>query len=385
MNTLDRFIARQFAFNMVVLLVLLFSFVVTVDATFNIKRFLDAADDVFKASGEPDPGWVRHSAVTLLLIGDFWWPMLLQLFNHLAGIVLVGAMGFTLTQLVRHREMVAVLASGVSLFRLARPLFIVALAVSALQLLNQEIVIPRLAERGLLNRDQGDAGKRNWGSLPIPPTRDGEGRIFYAKEFKPALGSMEHVSIWERDENKRALRRISADLALHVVDKNGSGWKLPDAVVESLEMPADGVPPPRIAPPADMTIYTDIDPQTLLVRRYVGFGQSLGFAQIGKLLASANIDDAMHERLERARWGRFSSVLTNLLGLVIVMPSFLLREPRGMLTQSLKAAPVALAALLGGVLGSQAAIPGLPAAFAVFIPVLVLAPLAVASFTSIKT
>ena len=193
------------------------------------------------------------------------------------------------------------------------------------------------------------------------------------------------VHVWERDENGRALRRISADLAEHVTDEEGSGWVLSGAVVESLEMAASGTPPPRVAPPTTIRIDTDVDPKTLLVRRYAGFGQSLGFGQISRLLASPTIDDAMRDRLERARWGRFSGVATNLLSLVLVMPFFLLREPRGMLAQSLKAAPIALGALLGGVLGAQAAVPGLPAAFAVFIPVLVLAPLAVASFSSIKT
>jgi lipopolysaccharide export LptBFGC system permease protein LptF len=385
MNTLDRFIARQFAFNLLVLLVLLFSFVVTVDATYNIKRFAEAATGALKASGETDPGWVRHSAMTVLLIADFWWPMLLQLFNHLAGLVLVGAMGFTLTQLVRHREMVAVLASGVSLFRLSRPFFVIALGVCTLQLLNQEIIIPRLAESGLLSRDQGDAGKRDWGRVVVRPTRDGEGRIWYAKEFIPSLGHMTGVHVWERDSSGRATRRISADLAKYVTDSAGSGWELTGAVVEPLEMGEAGKPAPRAGPPTTIRVNTDIDPKTLLVRRYAGFGQSLGFTQISKLLASPTIDDAMRERLERARWGRFSAVATNLLSLVMVMPFFLLREPRGMLAQSLKAAPVALGSLLGGVLGSQAAVPGLPAAFAVFIPVLVLAPLAVASFSSIKT
>jgi lipopolysaccharide export LptBFGC system permease protein LptF len=339
---------------------------------------------VLKESGESDPGSVRRSMMTVLLVADLWWPRLLQLFNYLSGLVLVGAMGFTLTQLVRHREMVAVLASGVSLFRLARPLFAVALAVSVLQILNQEVVIPRLAERGWLTRDHGDAGKRDWGAVEVSPTRDGEGRIFFAREFNPTLGTMKFVHIWERDEKGRATRRISADLAEYKEDVKK--WKLSSAVVESLEMASpSGTPPPRIAPPSEMWISTDIDPKTLLVRRYAGFGQSLGFRQISTLLASPTIDDAMYERLERARWGRFSGVATNLLSLVLVMPFFLLREPKGMLTQSLKAAPIAVGAMLGGVLGSQVAVPGLPAAFAVFIPVLVLAPLAVASFASIKT
>jgi len=56
-----------------------------------------------------------------------------------------------------------------------------------------------------------------------------------------------------------------------------------------------------------------------------------------------------------------------------------------MVVQSLKGSPVAITALMGGVLGASATIPGVPVPLGVFIPVLVLAPIAVASATSVKT
>ena len=83
------------------------------------------------------------------------WPILL-------GVVLIGGMGFTCAQLVRHRELVAVLASGVSLRRIARPILIVAIMLIGLQALNQELVLPRIAP--LLTRDHGEAGKRGLGA-----------------------------------------------------------------------------------------------------------------------------------------------------------------------------------------------------------------------------
>jgi hypothetical protein len=46
---------------------------------------------------------------------------------------------------------------------------------------------------------------------------------------------------------------------------------------------------------------------------------------------------------------------------------------------------VGIISLLGAVLGAAAPVPGLPPALAAFLPVLVLAPIAVGSLTAMKT
>jgi hypothetical protein len=63
----------------------------------------------------------------------------------------------------------------------------------------------------------------------------------------------------------------------------------------------------------------------------------------------------------------------------------LTREPRNMVVQSLKCAPVAVGSLLGSTLAILAPIPGLPVELGVFLPVLALLPVAIAGATSIKT
>ena len=52
MTTIDRYIARQYLFNVVALLVLLCSFVVTVDVTLNLDRFMDRAEAIEKESAK---------------------------------------------------------------------------------------------------------------------------------------------------------------------------------------------------------------------------------------------------------------------------------------------------------------------------------------------
>src|SRR5204862_5967284 len=91
------------------------------------------------------------------------------------------------------------------------------------------------------------------------------------------------------------------------------------------------------------------------------------------------------ERLERAGLGRVSTMCSNLLTLLIAMSFFLTREPKQMLFQSLKCAPIGIVSLMGAVLGTAATVPGVPAGLSVFIPTMVLVPVAVAMVSRVRS
>jgi len=310
---------------------------------------------------------------------DLWWPRLLQLFNFLLGLVLAGAMGFTVTQLVRHRELVAMLAGGISLRRVARPIVVVAIAATAVQVLNQELVLPRIAP--LLNRDHGDAGKREWTAFEVKLPKDGQGRLYFARHFDPERGEVTNLHIWERDAEGRAIRRISADRA---VWRDGA-WRLENPREVPLDITAAHGAAAAERPSSVTSIQTDMDPTTLLVKRYAGFSQSLSWRQIGQMVDSPLTDAQMRNRLEHIRWGRVSLMISNILALIITLPFFLMREPRNMVVQSVKCAPVGIIAMMGAVLGSAVPLPGLPPALGVFLPVMILIPIAIAVIAYIKT
>ncbi len=417
MTTLDRYIARQFLFNVMALMVLLFCFVVTVDVTLNLDRFMGRAEEIERqsaaASARPvgpavsanpaaqahapappfppapvKPSAVRKGVLTALLVFDLWWPRLLQLFNYTIGLCLVGAMGFTFTQLVRHREMVAVLAGGISLYRLLVPVFVVAIAMMALKTINQELVIsnPRVAP--LLARDPGDAGNRDLSTFRVQLVADGRGQVWFAGEFEPRTNVLTNVDIWRRNSSGVVTSRVSADEARW---RGGGVWDLVNPRVSSMEMGRAGSVGPggvggarvRTEPPTQ--IETDLEPSTLLFKEFASYRQCLSWGQIGEMLGSPQLKADLREELQRIRWGRISTMISSLLALAITMPFFLLREPRNMVVQSLKCAPVGIVSLVGGTLLAAMPIPGLPAGFAVFLPVLVLLPIAVAVLSGVRT
>jgi len=373
MTLLDRYIARQFLTNVVALFVILFGFVVVIDVSLNADELMLTAARVGAADGI-EPSGVRKALIAVLLAADLWWPKLLQLFNFLLGMVMVAAMGFTFTQMLRHREFIAMMAAGIGLHRVMRPVLLVALALTGVQLLNQELVIPRIAP--LLVREHEDAGNHKMGEASVPLTVDGQGRLFRAQSFNADTGHLTGVYILERDDEGRATRVITADAARY---ENGA-WQLENGMAEPRSRSAVG---PRV--PIDR-IESSLDPHELRMNRYKSYRQALSFSQVGSMLARDTLADPdQRARLERIRWGRFSMMLSALLSLVIAMPFYIQRTPTNMIVQTLKCAPFAILALIGGILGASVAIPALPPALGVFIPVMILSVVAVAQLSSLKT
>lgn len=374
MTILDRYIAKQYLINVVALTVILFSFVVVIDASLNIDRFITHASELSVRNTGHDPSVIRKWVVTILLIADFWWPKLLQLYNFLIGMILVGAMGFTFAQMTRHREFIAMMAAGIGLHRAVRPVILVALAFTALQALNTELVIPRIAP--MLVREHGDIGSRQLGTAAVPLTLDGSGRLFRAASFDADADTLQGVYILERDDQGKASRVITADSAVY---KDGA-WRLTGGQVQ---LRGSGViDPPH---PIDL-IESTLTPDELRMNRYESYSQALSFAQVSQMLDRDTLTDPdKRARYTRIKWGRFAVMISSMLALVISIPYYITREPKNMVLQSLKCAPIAIIALIGGILGASASIPAVPPAISVFIPVMILSVIAVAQVSSLKT
>lgn len=381
MRILDRYIARQYLTNVVILLICLYMIVVLVDFSLNFDEFFEIAGRLAEQSGKSKASTLDLALYTAWVGWDLWWPRFFQLYSYLLGFVMVAGMGFTCAQLVKHREFVAVLAGGVSLQRLARPMVVVAIVLAGLAVVNRELVVPKLAP--LLTRDKKQAGTQSLGTAAQPLCADGKGRIFYARLVDLDSGNIDGLWVWERDQKGLMTARIRADRAQW---ENGH-WRLSGGVREAVRAPEDRTVLP--APEPITELQTDLDPTALRLRRFEGFGSNLSTAQLTQLISryrgEAGGTPGRLNELERLRWGRFSLVTGNVLTLLICLPFFLRREPCSMLVQSVYCAPAALLATLGAVVGATADIPGLPPQVSAFVPVMVMIPLAIAAVSSIKT
>jgi len=403
---IDRYIARQYLINIVVLLVLLGGFVVVVDASLNLSRNITLAGEELARSGEVDPGALRKFLAAGLFILDLWWPRLLQLFNYLNGLVLITAMGFTFAQLVRSREVVATLAGGISLLRLLRPILVIAGIMLMVQVINQELIVPRIAP--LILRSNTEIAKRDLDSFPVVLVPDTQGRLWSAAKFDPPsvkigsanagagtlTGTLTGVQVWQRDGAGVATARLSAAAATYLPERGA--WRLSGVSISGLEVTAGQTMPAAAVgrEPAfagltgtgrERTLTTDLDPTSLLADRYKAFAHVLSWSQLLTAANSPTVKPELRESFTRLAWGRGALLVCTVLSLLVCAPFFLTREPKNMVIQSLKCAPVAIGSVIGAVIGTAAEVPGLPPEISVLLPVMALVPMAIASITSVRT
>lgn len=370
MRLLDRKIATRFIANFITLFCLLFIFAVAIDVVLQFDSFVGAARDAVT-----DGRFSSVALATVAAIFDFHGPRVFQFFAFMIGLVSVGAAGFTLAQLQRSRELIAMLAAGIPLQRVALVIFISAAALNGLQVLNQEFVIPRLAQ--VLLREHGQILTTTRSSFEVPLTRDVHDNLLSLSLLDPASRTARDLLVLVRDEEGTAARRIFAPSAQW--DEASSAWQLTDGTsIERNELESD-----VIERSSAVTVYeTDLSPQALSVRRYRDHAQMLSTEQIGALRAEGSESSGS---LGRLVWARVGAIGVNLLVLLLVIPSFLRRMPSPLLPQSVQCMAIGVPALMVSALVMMLPVEGVSPAIMALLPTAVLIPLAFWRMASMKT
>jgi lipopolysaccharide export LptBFGC system permease protein LptF len=372
MLLLDRWIARRFFGNFALIFSVMFLFAVSIDTILQLDAYIEVARSMVKAGRFPGL-WLALPAA----IVDFNAPRVFQFFAYMVGLCSVAAAGFTLTQMVRTRELVAMLAAGLSLWRIGLAIIGVAVALNLLQLVNGEVLLPRLAP--LLVREHSSILQGTVKEFSVKLVEDREGRLLLASAFDAATNTATNLVILERDERGAATRRIEADSATWDDERNG--WVLTGGMASrrTVRESTGG----RDAPKGREVVIgeteaidfveSDVAPRAILARRFRGFAQLLSARQIGELASEGGIEFGDATRLIGQR---FAGVCVNLLMLVICLPFFLVREPQKMLRASVLCAAVAVPGLLGSLFAMSMKLPSVPATVGVFLPVALLLPVA---------
>ncbi len=332
MKTLDRYIIRQFLINFVILTAVLMLLIVLIMLTLDLDEFVDSARFRAGAEGGTLAFWLPY------VIVDFFYPVVIMVYGFVSGILVVGAMGFTYAQLYRARELVAIVASGVSLYRVALPVLVVGAVLNCLVLPVQEFVIPRLAAK--LARSPNDTRNPELMTYKVELSPDKAGALFSAVAFHPTREALTGVTILDRGPDALIRRRITATEADW--DAPRGGWRLVggQAILRDLQGEQQGELPSTRFVPVDF-IATDLSPQVLQARRATLYSRLLSLSE---LQAMANNPAADRALMMQIMFGRFSLLMVNILLLALALPFFLLREPRNLLVQSSRAAMVVMAA-----------------------------------------
>ena len=366
MRILDRTIVLRFLWNFLMLFALLFVFAASIDVILQMDKYVRAAGRVVE-NGTYGNRIVGFAAMVV----QFHGPRVFQFFQFMVGLLCVGAMGFTFSQMHRTRELVAIMAAGVPLRRCVWAVVGAAFALNVVAVVNQELVLPRFAD--MLIVDQNSLGKTEGLAFPVTLTRDSGGNLLYARSFDPESTHITGFLGLERDERGGLLRRTTAASATW--DEEQGAWILKDGASVTRDTAVrDGVaqsPPPVVA----TEWKTDLSPKAITARHYRLFAQMLSSRDLGKIAEAGAIERSQADRMQL---GRIGTVFVNLLALAMAIPFFLKRGPANMLQMSVFCAATCVPAIIVSAVVMAAPISGLPAAVAVAMPIALLTPVAVA-------
>jgi lipopolysaccharide export system permease protein len=377
MTTLDRYIIRQFLVNYLVLLAVLMSLIVLLDVIINL-------DELVEVGGAADIGLAARIVSTAMRLVDFYLPMCLFFFVYVAGLVAILAAGFTLASLIRNRELVAMLAGGVSLYRVAMPIFAMGLAGQLLLIADQEWALPAVAHK--VGRSHAEAAQGKAKSVSIHFVPDGQNALFTAHSFDADVGTMTDVSILQRDERGQTVARITAVQAIW--DPSRQGWELvnafaaPTRIAGQLQSSEAGGAGTTVAQPVEF-IATDLDPTTIVLRQNAHLRQLLSIGQLGDLEDKPHIVDP-HE-IRRIRHSRISLPLMNMMILAMGLPFFLIRVPGNLLMQSIKGLLVCIPAWGGGFVTLYISTTAVPPAVIAYLPIAAFVPVAFYLMDNLET
>jgi lipopolysaccharide export system permease protein len=302
MKIIDRYIIRAFLTNYLIALAVMIGLYVVLDMFVNLDEFTEAS---------------RSSWVTLRYIISFYGWNLFLYFSQLSGVIVLVAGCFTLGRFLRTNELTAILASGTSLYRVAAPILLAGIALNAIWIVNQEAVIPRIADQ-LARRHDDVEGLRTYALWFIP---DRDKTLLSANRFDPRTGLMEGVMILNRDEQGRMSDLLRADRARW--DAEQGVWKLELAKqIRGFGGRPDGQLEPLRADAHPTEYASDLTPYELKLRQASQWVSFLSLRDLTRLEQRyPNTDEFI-----KTKHARLTTPFLNVLLLLLGVPFFLNRE-----------------------------------------------------------
>jgi lipopolysaccharide export system permease protein len=259
MTIFDRYLLRRYWHVFGVGFLALFGLYFVIDVFTNVTDFIDQTKNEAAKKGLPSPGAVAIVAT----IAEYYSYRACYFFGVVAGTLEVISAMVALVLMQKHGELNPILSAGISTFRLLGTLIFGAIVVEGLTLLNQELVIPRIAP--YLQVDAGHDGTTG----SIDPVKDfATDMLIEGKRLNLMEERIEEARFVLTGKLTDKLTAISAREAVPLRNKQGRpiGWKLKGVSIpgetnpyESLQLTELGRQHVKPGPtPDEMSIRTDV-------------------------------------------------------------------------------------------------------------------------------
>ena len=170
-----------------------------------------------------------------LILQHFAYNMPGEVYKGLPLIVLISTV-FLFLSLTRQRELDALKAAGMSLYRVSLPIFLAAFVISVLAVLFQEVALPELSTRA----EEVDRVKIRGMLRQLPRHLQRQNQIWYRTSdtrflrmalLDPVEKSVEGLLVLDIDQRWRLLDRLDARKARWTPD----GWQLSEGVIRGID------------------------------------------------------------------------------------------------------------------------------------------------------
>lgn len=311
-------------------------------------------------------GDILRNHIPLITVGEYLANLTPSMLYQIAPLAVLIAALVTFGVLNRNSEIVAMKATGISLYRLVVPIVSIAAILAVCLFFFDQYYLPQANRRqeALRNVIKGRPPQtflhpeQQWifGEKPLP----GEpGRIFYYRFFDPARNEFANVSVFEFNRSTFALtRRIFARRA--VWDPLTAAWSFEDGWMRNI----DG---------ANVTAYKTFERASFpelhaspdYFKKEDWQSQEMNFSQLRRYIGDLRQSGFDTMRLRVELWHKLAYPLVAVIMAVLAIPFALSMGRRGSLTGIAVAIAVALAYwVVDGLFGAMGAVNYLPAVLA---------------------
>lgn len=370
MKTLDRYIARNFMYGYLIALGVMIGLFLAVDLFLNLDEFAEHRD---------------RGVLTMLGHVFYYYGIRSVLwFRDLGGMVIVIAAVFSLARMTRSNELIAIMASGVSLKRILAPILFLALVLTGLLVVDQEVVIPHFSSE--LMRDQDTL--RGEDRYDLWFLGDRHGSLISCPQYEERTQTMHHPLIVLREpedaETWRVVGRIQAEQAVY--DAERGGWRL--AGGHLLRVAGIDGDQPQDVERVDFYA-TNLGPQDLPLRRREGFKSLLSLRQLIELEQNPGTRKTELAEIAQQKHSRITTPIINLIMLMVALPVLVCRDPRDMKTailiSFLTTAACFTTAFLSSLFATEVFFGQVRPALFSWLPIFIFFPVALVQIDSMRT
>lgn len=307
MKILDKYIAKSFLTGYAIAFCVLIGLRIIIELFVNLDEFAEIGD--------------TEKVSILLEILRFYGVRATLYFRDFAGMITIMAAAFTFGRMIRNRELVAIMSSGVSLKRVIVPIIVLAVVSNVIYAIDQEFIIPRFAEN--LTRSESDlSGTSNYDIRFID---DNNGTLFFSLSFDPNDQSLYYPTILPRQKNPQragiweVTGYINAKSAKY--DSENQQWNFTDGIMRDQQDNERAI----------KSLKSDLTPKDIFIRRKIEFKSLLSFRQLfqlskqgKKMKDQAQLYAQMHSHI--------TDPIINIVMLLISLPILVCRDPKAMKT-----------------------------------------------------